>query len=80
MLKQYGPLIGGADLRKALGYRSASAFNRAMRMNSIGVNVFPVPGRRGRFALTTEVGRWLENVSKNTRIQQQSGLFDKENG
>lgn len=80
MLKQYGPLIGGVDLRRALGYRSASAFNRAVRLNALGVNVFSVPGRRGRFALTTEVGGWLENVSKSSKTQQQFQLLDDENG
>lgn len=64
MLRLYGPVIGGADLRKALGFRSASAFNRALRLKSINVNVFTMPGRRGRFAFTADVGKWLESVGE----------------
>ena len=63
MFRVYGPLIGGSDLRQVLGFRTASAFNRAVRINAIGVNVFNLPRRRGKFALTSEVAMWLISVS-----------------
>ncbi len=62
MLKEYGPLMGGEDLRRALGYRTWSAFARAVRSESLGVSVFDIPGRRGKFALTREVASWLTRV------------------
>lgn len=64
LIKQDGPLIGGLDLRNMLGYKAASTFNRAKRLNLIGVHVFELPNRRGSFALTTDVVDWLKNVSK----------------
>lgn len=59
LIKEFGPLLGGEALRRALGYRSASAFRRALRLNHIEVRVFPVSGRKGKYALTTDVAAWL---------------------
>lgn len=64
LLKQYGPLISGLDLRSILGYKAASTFNRAKRLNLVGVHIFKLPNRRGSFALTKDVVDWLNNVSQ----------------
>lgn len=62
LLKEFGPLMGGEDLRRALGYRTAPAFARAVRMNAVGVQVFEIPGRRGKFAMTSDVAAWLTSL------------------
>lgn len=62
MLKEFGPLMGGEDLRRALGYRTAPAFARAVRLKTVGVRVFEIPGRRGKFALTADVATWLASL------------------
>lgn len=59
MLKEFGPLMGGEELRRALGYRSWAAFARAVRTNTVGIRIFEIPNRRGRFALTSDVAEWL---------------------
>lgn len=59
MLKEFGPLMGGEELRRALGYRTWAAFARAVRTDTIGIPVFEIPKRRGRFALTIDVATWL---------------------
>lgn len=64
MLKEFGPLMGGEGLRRALGYRTAPAFARAVRLKTVGVHVFEIPGRRGKFALTADVVTWLANLSQ----------------
>ncbi|UUC96593.1 hypothetical protein NOX35_27165 (plasmid) [Comamonas sp. C11] len=56
---RYGPVIGGQDLRQALGFPSAAAFRQAALRGTLPVPVFSVPNRRGRFALTQEVAAWL---------------------
>lgn len=63
LYKQFGPLIGGADLRKALGFRSAASFQRAVRNKSLPVHIFEIPGRRWKFALTTDVAAWITRIS-----------------
>lgn len=63
LLKQYGPLMGGAELYRSLGFRSAAAFQRAVRDNALSIRIFAVPGRRGKFALTADVAAWLSRIS-----------------
>lgn len=59
MVDRYGPVVGGVDLRRLLGYRTRSAFERAVRLGQLPVPVFRMPGRRGVFALTHEVAASL---------------------
>jgi hypothetical protein len=60
LLVRYGAVLGGRDLRKALGYRSATAFSQAVRNRVVPIRFFTIDGRRGYFALATDVGEWLE--------------------
>lgn len=63
LLREFGPLIGGVELQRALGFKSAVTFRRAARLGQLPVKVFEVQGRRGKFALTSDVARWLNKVS-----------------
>jgi hypothetical protein len=62
-LEKYGPLIGGPDLVKVLGYRSNASFRRAVRLGIIGVRVFDIPGRKGKYAKTQDVVAWLKKLT-----------------
>lgn len=55
----YGPLLGSHELWKALGYKSPAAFRQARNRKTLPIDEFEIPGRRGRFALTQDVARWL---------------------
>lgn len=59
LLEQFGPLVSGEDLRTLLGFKTAAAFQKAVTDGSIAVATFHLPGRKGRFAVTSEVGWWL---------------------
>lgn len=59
LFERYGPLLGGQDLRRVLGYPSAAAFRQAALRGALPVPVFNMPNRKGRFALTQEVCAWL---------------------
>lgn len=61
---RYGPILGGLELRKCLGFRSQAAFKRAQRLGLLGINVFEIERRKGMFALTKDVADWLSKVSK----------------
>lgn len=63
LLDQYGPLMGGRDLVMALGYRTLPAFRKACRENLLGITVFTLPNRKGRYAFTRDVADWLVRVS-----------------
>ncbi|MBB5360783.1 hypothetical protein HDE76_004031 [Rhodanobacter sp. ANJX3] len=60
LLVRYGtPLLGGDDLRSALGYPSVEALRQAISRGTVPVPIFSVEHRRGKFALTKDVAAWL---------------------
>jgi len=59
LLGQYGPMLTGEALRKALGYPSMDAFRQALSRGTVPVKVFPLENRRGKFALAKDVATWL---------------------
>lgn len=63
LMEHYGALMGGADLYRTLGFPSSAAFTRAKAADLVGVHVFKLPGRKGTFALTTDVAEWLSECS-----------------
>lgn len=56
---QYGPLVGGRDLCRLLGFSTATAFRQAWRRAQLPVPVFAIPHRRGGYALTLDIATWL---------------------
>lgn len=64
LIARYGPILGGPDLLKCLGFRSQAAFKRAQRLDLLGVNVFEIENRKGMFALTRDVAFWLCRLSQ----------------
>lgn len=63
LLRQHGPLLGGSDLTRALGFRTVVALKKARRSGHLHLNIFHIAGRRGPFCLTTDVAAWLEQVA-----------------
>lgn len=59
LTRALGPVLGGAQLTRALGYPTQSAFRRALSRGAVPIPVFTIAGRRGRFALTRDVAAWL---------------------
>ncbi len=59
LIMQYGELMDCHSLMHVLGYKSYSTFKLAISNRTLGIKVFDVPGRRGKFALTRHVSRWL---------------------
>lgn len=59
LIEIYGPVLGGVELRRALGFKSVSSFNRAVALGRVSIPFFAMEGRRGRFARTSAVAEWL---------------------
>jgi hypothetical protein len=59
LLREHGELIGGTALARGLGYRTARAFQVAVQRERMPIETFTLAGRRGRFARTFELARWL---------------------
>ena len=62
LFEQYGPLIGGNDLAKVLGYKTAGAFNKSLRQSRIDLRIFDIKGRKGKFAYTHDVVQWINQL------------------
>ena len=62
LLERFGPLLSGRPLWQALGYHSAQAFQKAARRGVLPVHTFRIEYRRGLFAYSAEVARWLDLV------------------
>ena len=60
------PLIGGHDLRAALGYSSLDALRKASLKGRLPVPVFDVPHRKGKFALVKDVAVWLAHLRQSS--------------
>lgn len=67
LVARHGPLLSGDALRRALGYPTLAAMRQSIARETFPVPTFLIDGRRGRFALTWDVARWLA-----TRAQPQS--------
>lgn len=72
---QYGPLLGGGELIRALGYPTARAFQQAVVRDLVDVQVFSIRRRRGKFALTKEVAAWLaaQRLGRGESLEQSGG-------
>jgi len=61
---RYGPLISGKDLYTCLGFKTYAAFYRAKQLNEIDVNIFRLQNRKGWFAKTADIAKWIEEQSE----------------
>ncbi|GAB5382848.1 MAG: hypothetical protein Alis2KO_41890 [Aliiglaciecola sp.] len=60
------------DLTKALNYKSISAVRQAVSRNTMPIPLFNLPNRRGKFALSVEVAKFLARQAsvKDTMTEQ----------
>ena len=65
--------MGGPDLRRLLGYRTADAFRTAVKARRVVVSTFRIPGRKGLFARAVDVERWLDSLSNMSKRQEGGG-------
>ncbi|MCP4984796.1 MAG: hypothetical protein GY928_01655 [Colwellia sp.] len=59
LMKLYGPLMFGEVLYSALGFEHIAAFRQAFNRGKLPVSVFSLENKRGKYALTEDVARWL---------------------
>ena len=67
---RYGVVLDHIQLREILGYRTTSAFKRAIENERLGFKVFNIPGRRGKFALSADVAQWLWQARQEAENEQ----------
>lgn len=62
LFDRHGPLMTGEYLAKALGYQSLEAFRIAVRRKTVPIHIFPIEKRKGKFALTKDVAKWVAQL------------------
>lgn len=66
LTERHGELVGGKQLSKVLGFPSLSAMKRAIERETLSIPTFFVEGRKGKFALTTDIADWLAECRVNS--------------
>lgn len=71
LLARYdSPILSDAQLQKALGYKSISAFRQAVARNTVPVAVFAIANRKGKFALVKDVAQWLAECADAAKLKK----------
>jgi hypothetical protein len=53
------PILTLNQVQRAMNYRSVTAVKQAIQRDTLGVEVFVMPNRRGKFVLTKNVAKYL---------------------
>lgn len=74
--REHGPILSCPTLWRLLGYRTADAFRKAVQRDTVPVETFSIPHRRGRFARTAEVVRWLDTLTTPSTAERKEAPTD----
>ena len=70
LLEVHGGVLDSSTTARVTGFRTASALQQARRAGRLPFQMFQIPGRRGWFSSTLEIGRWLDSLNRRA----ESGL------
>ena len=76
LLKEYGPILSDDLLRTCLGYPTIGAFRKSVSRDTVPVTIFTIPNRSGKFALTTDVAKWLAQQKHQGIINNNNKAID----
>lgn len=62
LVTTYGHLIGNQDLSRLLGFEKIDSFKQALKRKQIGVPVFSLEKKRGKYALAKDVALYLAKL------------------
>lgn len=68
LLREHGPLLKGAPLRKLLGYQTADAFRQAVHRQKVPVRLFTMPGEKVWCAVTRDVAAWMIRMEASSLV------------
>lgn len=59
LIERYGLLLSSRALARELAYPSEQAYRQALTRGTMPIRTFSLPQRRGRYALATDLARWI---------------------
>ena len=65
LIREWGLLLSGEGLARALGYRSVGTMRQAIKTRTLPVPFFSIKDRRGKFVLAKHAARYAAEVSSN---------------
>ena len=57
-------VVGGKALASSLGFDNTVSLARAVKQQRVQIRIFRIEGRRGLFALRSDVSAWLGSLGK----------------
>lgn len=69
LFNRFGPIMGGDNLQKALGYVSKAALQQSISRNTVPIPIFDIENRRGKFALVKDVAQHLAQQRYNNALE-----------
>lgn len=73
LLLRFGELVGSEELQELLGFPSRGALRQAIHRNTLGLKLFNVPGRVGKYALTCDVAEWIWGLRSGIEKSETDG-------
>ena len=62
LVNRHGEVVGGNALRLLLGFPTVDAMKRAIARGTLKLPTFLISGRKGRFALTVDIAKYLLEI------------------
>lgn len=59
LINEYGVLVSGDSLHKALGFNSKAAFRKGVERGTVEIPIMSFKNRRGKYALSTDIAEWI---------------------
>lgn len=68
-------LVGGDELWRSLGFKSAESFRQSARRGRVGIPLVSIPGRRGKFAFRGDLDQWLSGIRAEASKQASPSIY-----
>ena len=73
LVRDHGYLIGGSELCALLCYPSSDALRQAVRRGRTPIPIFPIPHRRGHYAIARDIARWMASCRASAQSDESPG-------
>lgn len=67
LMKNHGHMIGMRHLYRVMGFPTYDALKQCLLRKQLDLNLFYLDGRKGRYAMTSDVADWLAAQWVKTR-------------
>ena len=74
LLREYGALVDSSATAHLLGYRTSAALSKARQRGRLPVPMQTIPGRRGWFATTADIARWLTDRQDTSSFSEGAAM------